>query len=184
MEFKIEGARAWIFFALCLVAAALFVVSSIGAWWQAVVYHPEYGYVGTLKIYQYGILPRPFYEPQFATDITPTYQVILGHLYIAASVVLILLSAWLKGRKGQWLLAGVGFVYIIYAVVTVWRIYAHTHAHGEVLQGLSHIDSLDLTAPLEIDTKLLPSYYLACAAGLWSMILTPLRYIIAGKPKT
>jgi hypothetical protein len=184
VEFKIKGARAWIFFTLCVVAAALFVVSSIGAWWQAVVYHPEYGYVGTLKIFQYGILPRPFYEPQFATDITPTYQVILGHIYIAASVLLILLSAGLKGRKGQWLLAGVGFIYVIYSVVAVLRIYAHTQAHGELLQGLSHIPSLDLTAPLDIDTKLLPGYYLAYVAGLWCMVLAPLRYIIAGKYKT
>jgi hypothetical protein len=182
MKTNIAVVRLWLFRILLAAAAGLFLISAFSPWWHAVITHPEAGPIGTLNIYQYGI-PSYFYEPQFAADITPAYQVILARIYLVVSVGLILFSGWLKGKKGQWMLGGVGLVYLAYAAVALLRIVTRTHELGILLQGPSEIHSLTEEALISIDSKILPGYYLACGVGVLCIVLASVRSIIVGKPK-
>ncbi len=173
--------RVWLFRGLVAIAAGLMVTSAIMPWWIAEVL-PETETVSpfTIEVYQYGI-PRAQGSEYISTDITPFYQTVLAWVYLAASAGLILFSTWLKGRKGQFLLGGIGAIYIAYAAIAVFIVIANRSADfGVPLQGQAvYFDQVFVL----IDTRLLFGYNLTYAAGGMCIALALLRNIIVGKPK-
>ena len=105
----------------------------------------------------------------------------LAWVYLAASAGLILFSTWLKGRKGQFLLGGIGAIYIAYAAIAVFIVIANRIADfGVPLQGQAvYFDQVFVL----IDTRLLFGYNLTYAAGGMCIVLALLRDTIIGKPK-
>ena len=174
--------RFWLFRGLVAIAAGVMVISFTMPWWIAEVL-PETETVSpfTIEVYQYGI-PRAQGSEYISTDITPFYQTVLAWVYLAASAGLILFSTWLKGRKGQFLLGGIGAIYIAYAAIAVFIVVANRSADfGVPLQGQATIFYEQVF--VNIDTSLQYGYNLTYAAGGMCIALALLRNIIVGKPK-
>ena len=167
--------RLWLFRILIFAAAALMLTSAILPWWTTHVdlwgEAPirEYGDVSiTVKLYQHGI-PDNEARDYFLADITPSYQVALAWVYMGVSVGLIALSAFLKGKKGRWLLGIVGLVYVVYAVIAIILIINRTGVLDYPVQGIKVGDGYTM------ETSLLIGYYLAYASGVACLVLALLR---------
>jgi hypothetical protein len=192
MRLNMVSLRPWLFRILVACAAGLIVTSAIMPWWTASIVSEQVGDMGTVYLYQYGI-PRVLHT-ELIGEVTPFYQTVLSLIYIAVIVGLILFSIWLRGRKGRWLLGGVGLTYIAYAAIAVVWIAIRTGdlgtSLGDVgtelsLQGQSIIEFLvgDVVIFFTIDASLRFGFYLACAAGFTCVVLALLRDKIVGKPK-
>ena len=118
-----------------------------------------------------------------AADVTPFYQTVLAWIYVVVSIGLILYSTWLKGRKGRWLLGGVGLIYIAYATIAVIWVANRTgdFGMGIPLQGYGLI--IEGGRRVDVDTSLQFGYYLTYIVGFMCIALALFRNIIAGKPK-
>lgn len=172
--------RVWLFRGLVAIAAGLMVTSAIMPWWIADVVPEQEVVPFTIEVYQYGI-PRDLGSEYISSDITPFYQTMLAWVYLAASVGLILFSAWLRGRKGRWLLGGIGLIYIAYAAIAAFVVIANRAADfGVPLQGSAAYYEVTF---IDINTRLTFGYYLAHASGLMCIALALLRNKITGKPK-
>lgn len=189
MQLNLGRIRPWLYRGLVAVAASLVVLSAINPWWIGDVWNDYIGYIGTIEIYQYGLSYYGFFAEgeditfHLAADETPFYQNMLAWIYIAISVGLILFSTRLKGRKGSWLLGGIGLIYIAYAAVAAFIVIAGRLGDYNVsLQGWSPIIP---EIPVEDEAEMLSSlqfgYYLAYAAGFMCIALALLRSIIIGK---
>jgi MFS family permease len=181
--------RVWLFRVLVAIAAVVMVISAARPWWTLDIRTDVGDYI--VKVYQYGI---PSWDPIYAVtsqlreymtkDVTPFYQTVLAWIYLAASVVLALLSTWLKDRKGKWLLGGIGLVYIAYAAIAITWIYIRTGSlqYDIPLQGHTHwYEQGEVT--VNAWTSIGRAHYLAYVAGAMFVILALLRDIITGKPK-
>lgn len=172
--------RVWLFRGLVATAAGLIVASAVMPWWTGEAEFDYFYSFYTVDIYQYGILTAPIW---IAEDITPLYQTVLAWIYIAASVGLILWSTWLKGRKGQLILGGIGLIYIAYAAIAAFAVIADRLADlGGSLQGYSGIN-VGVGEYIFLYATLRFGYYLAYVAGGMCLVLALLRNIIVGRPK-
>ncbi|MFC1846872.1 hypothetical protein ACFLYS_02290 [Chloroflexota bacterium] len=167
--------RLWLFRILVLAAAAVMLTSAILPWWTSHVDvwgEAELRQVGdieiTVKLYQHGI-PDSEQREFFSADITPSYQVVLAWVYMGVSVGLIALSAFLKGKKGRWLLGIAGLVYVVYAVIAIILIINRTGALEYPVQGIKVGDGYTM------ETSLLIGYYLAYVSGVACLVLALLR---------
>jgi hypothetical protein len=186
---KLKGTwREWLYRVLVLAAGVLMVISALLPWWQTQIWHYEVGTPWNLTIHMYGI-PRSEAPSELASfgDLTPAYQMVLAWLYVAASFGLALWSTWLKGKKGQLLMAVVGVMFAAYAATTAYVVIANRVADfGGTLTGPSLIsvpqqDNSDVK--LNLNGKLQMGWYLAYVAAGVMVLLALLRRIIAGKPK-
>ena len=128
-----------------------------------------------MELYQHGI-PDNYAREYFRADITPSWQVTLAWVYMGVSVALILLSAFLKGKKGRWLLGGVGAIYIIYALACIITMIGRTSAYEIPLQGEVLIEGQSIK-----QTGFQAGYYLAYTAGLACLLLALFRNKILGR---
>ena len=174
--------RLWLFRGLAIIAAVLMLVSVKMPWWTADVSTeastPSGVTAFTVSLYQYGI-PSSMGASFYSTDVTPFFQTILAWVYIGVSIGLILLSTWLKGKKGKWLLGGIGLVYVAYAVIALVLITIRTKDYGISLQGHTYVEQYLAS----IDTGLHLGYYLTYASGLACIVLAVFRDRILGKGK-
>ncbi len=168
--------KVWLFRGLVAIAAALMLASAILPWWtvhiapKAIGVSPSF----TITIYQYGIPSNPGIAYASPEDITPLYQTVFAFIYIGVSVGLMLYSTWLKGRKGWWVLGGIGLIYIGYAVIAAFIVIANrTGDFGIPLQGTASImwgvDEASVNAGLRV------GYYLAYATGFMCVALAIVR---------
>lgn len=181
--------RFWLLFVLAIAAVGLMIASSVMPWWVADISPPsELGYEPfSIKVYQYGIPLdtdiRLEYKGYLSEDITPLYQSVLAWIYIGISGGLILLSTFLKGNKGRWLLGAVGLGYIAYVVVAIFVVVSNRIADvGISLTGWSskvYVDVIEVT--VTYFTSLQPGYYLAYAAGGLCIVLALLRNKVVGE---
>lgn len=168
----------WVFRGLVAIAAGLVVISFIMPWWTANL--SIVPIQDPIRIYAYGLRHDMVQLAKYvAADETPFYQSILAFIYLGASVGLMLLSTWLKGKKGGWLLGGVGLVYIGWAVVAVILVAIRTGDFGASLQGQSKIITGEAVTPT-LDASLRFGYYLAYAAGLITIALALIRSKMLG----
>ena len=171
--------RLWLFRILVFAAAAVMLISAIMPWWKTSVEILANAPSGIsyfeVLLYQYGI-PDNFAREYFRQDITPSYQVTLAWVYMGASIALILLSAFLKGKKDRWLLGITGSVYIIYAIACIIIMIGRTSAYDVPLQGEVFIEGQSLK-----QTGFQVGYYLAYTAGLACVLLAVLRNKITGR---
>jgi hypothetical protein len=186
---KLKGTwREWLYRVLVLAVGVLMVISALLPWWKAEIWHYEEGFARNVAIYMYGI-PRDAAPSELASfgDFTPAYQMVLAWVYVAASVGLALWSTWIKGKKGQLLMAVVGLVFAAYAATAAYVVIANRLAElGGTLTGPSLIsvpqqDNSDVK--LNLNGKLQMGWYLAYVTAGIMVLLALLRRIIAGKPK-
>jgi hypothetical protein len=89
---------------------------------------------------------------------------------MGVSVGLIALSAFLKGRKGRWLLGTVGLIYIIYAVIALIEISMRTGDYQILVQG-----QITSSYGYTVTTGFHIGYYLAYVSGAVCLVLALLR---------
>jgi len=178
--------RVWLFRVLLAIAAGLMIASFTMPWWIAEITHEiMVGLHGIIEVYSYGLSHNLVELADYlSADVTPVYQTVLAWVYLAVSAGLILFSTWLKGRKGRWLLGGIGLIYIAYAAIAAFVVIANrTGDLGILLQGQSTLQGGGGFGEqtILISTGLQFGYYLAYAAGGLCITLALLRDIIVGK---
>lgn len=169
--------RAWVFRLLVAAVAGFIVFSFISPWWNLDVYEEAssviavkdaftiYGYGSHTNLVQYRNMAVPF--------LTPRYQVILAFVFLGASILLMLYSTWLKGRKGQLLLGIIGLIYILYPLGAYLLLRRGVSRFGYLLQGTVPIQGATVT------TYFMPIYFAVYGAALALILLALLRVLIA-----
>lgn len=177
MRWNMGSWRLWLFRGLVAIIAGLMIASFIMPWWIA-----DFGGGHTVNIYGYGLSHNLEELASYvAGDITPFYQTVLAWIYLTASVGLILFSTWLRGRKGQLLLGGIGLIHIAYVAIAVFVVISGRLADFDIsLQGWSTLGESIMTA--SVYTTLRFGYYLTYVAGGMCIALALLRDIIVGRP--
>ncbi len=181
--------KAWLFRGLVAVAAGLMIASFIMPWWstthmvasnEAEFHLPR----DVIRIYGHGLQHDLVQLREYIElDETPFYQTVLAWVYLGVSVGFILISIWLRGKRGRWLLGGIGLIYIAYAAIAAFVVIAGRLADfGYPLQGWGFYDS-GAGEGASICGALRFGYYLVYAAGLMCIALALLRNKIIGKPK-
>ena len=191
-RWNISSWRVWLFRSLVAVAAGLMLVSFIMPWWTANL-DVMAEIKDPIRIYGHGLQHNLVELRQYIeTDETPFYQTVLAWVFIAASVGLILFSIWLKGKKGRWLMGGIGLIYIAYVAIAVFVVISGRLGElGIQLQGPTfvpgylHPEAMTGGVPYgaNMHTTLRFGYYLAYIAGGMCIVLALLRNIITGRPK-
>jgi hypothetical protein len=165
--------RIWLYRGMTVIVAGIAIYSAVNPWWSCVIEHAQYGYQGTVNIFQYGITDAPM---EIAGDITPSYQVVMALAYISLIAVLVVWSGFLKGRAATLLPAVAGLSYIAYALVAVFLVIGPRISElGGQIQGYSEIIVETIQEPVLITTRLQPAYFVACAAGVSSCLLGLIR---------
>jgi hypothetical protein len=169
----------WIFRVLAILAGGLILLSAAMPWWKCLVEHSQVGYIGTITIYQFGILDA---LPEAARDITPPIEVFFGLAFTAVSTTLVIWSTFIRGRKGQLVLGFTGIIYIGYALAAAFLVISpRIEEWGGSLQGYSEVMIKDYGELVQLTTSLEPGYYLACIAGVSCVSLAFFRSVITGK---
>ena len=120
MKYNISHWRVWLFRGLVAAAAGLMMVSFIMPWWTANL-DVVAEFKDPIRIYGHGLQHDLVDLREYIIqDETPFYQTVLAWVFVAVSAGLILLSSWLKGRKGSWLLGGIGLIFISYTAIAVF----------------------------------------------------------------
>jgi len=179
-----NSVRAWVFRVLVLIVAAIMVASFVKPWWTCKIHSmwEEQDIGKALEIYAWGFRPDVLVLRSYVDgDVTPLRMVRMAWGYLAVSVLLALVSTWLKGRKGRLLLALVGLVYIGYAVAGILWIKQRTwEGFGINLQGFTYLSDIGV---IEVFARVMSSYYLAPISGVLFVLLALLRDVIVGRPK-
>jgi hypothetical protein len=161
------------------VASLIVIASAIFPWWKCIVEHSQVGYIGTIIIYQFGILDA---LPEAAADITPPHEVFLGLAFIAVTILIMMRSTFLKGMKGQLMLGSAGLAYICYALSAAHLVITPRITElGGTLQGTAEIMIEDYRELVLITTSLENGYYLAYAAGGLAVLLALARGMLIRK---
>lgn len=189
MKWNVSNWRPWLFRILVVVAAGLMVISFAMPWWTASIDHVSRGRVGEIEIYAHGLRHTLVqYASWMANDETPFYQTVIAWVYLAASVGLMFYSTWLKGKKGQLLLGGVGLIYIAYAVIAIFVVIGNrTPDFGVSLEGWSQLKVVTEEFEeewVDVRSSLPLGSFLAYAAGGMCIALALLRGIIVAGPKS
>jgi hypothetical protein len=179
----ISNRKLWVYRILVAIAAGLMLASFIMPWWTADVFSSAQGtFKEAIRIYGWGLQHNLVsLRDYILQDETPLYQTILAWVYLALSIVLIMLSSWLKGNKGKWLLVGIGLFYIIYAAVAIAFVTAGRLAeYGFSLEGWNYFEE-NYGTSAGIKASLRFGYYLSYIAGGVSIVLALLRGILPEK---
>ena len=173
--------RVWIFRGLVAIAGILMIVSFIEPWWTAGL--NIVAFEDPMRIYSYGFRHSlNELAPYVATDETPFYQTVLAFVFLGTSVLLVMFSTWLKGKKGQLLLGTVGLIYIAYVLIAIYVVVTNRIGiYNMSLQGHSILSEVAGDQAVEADSSLRFSYYLAIASGFYIILLAMLRKFILGK---
>ncbi len=173
--------RVWIFRGLVAIAAALMIASFIKPWWTAGLNIVPWE--DPMRIYSYGFRHSlTELAAWVATDETPFYQTIFAFVYLSVSVLLVMSSTWLKGKKGQLLLGTVGLIYIAYVLIAIYIVVSNRIGdYNMSLQGHSILSEVAGDQAVEADSSLRFGYYLALASGFYIILLAMLRKFILGK---
>ncbi|MFA5628640.1 MAG: hypothetical protein WC958_00020 [Dehalococcoidales bacterium] len=181
------GTKAWIFRALLAVATGLFLFSWFNPWWEAYIVRLE---VNAVEIYAHGLVS--FIPDEYLwwisgyDDIMPAFFTPLMWVWMGLCVLALLASMFLSNKKGlslgkfrmSWptiLIAVVGISMIVVCIIGIIVILANLESFfGAPLNGRIMIDFGDPYAS-EVDTKLLPSYYILAGTGVFLIVLSFLR---------
>ena len=190
---RISSSRIWIFRVLILAGAGMFLVSWFMPWWQAwIVYLKE----TAIYIRPWGA--ESFLPPEYAASIAgyemPPFFAPFMWAYLAVCMTALLYGMFVSNSERigvgklslspTGLIGVVGLTYILCVIVAliVMQIRMAEFYNAPVI-GTIYI-GLDEGHKSNVDTMLLPGYYLACATGPVLVVLSLLRGFIVGKSST
>jgi hypothetical protein len=183
--------KLWLYRFFATATAATMVVAFMRVWWTArvgtLIDHPEGTY--WVHIFAWGLRKKAETADVagingIVGDATLTYQTILAWAFLAACVILLLASAWLKGRKWSLLPAVTGVAFAAYAWVAMYVVIAHRAVgqYGVLLSGL--VDRGDPLSPYEsqmsvlVHTDIRFGWYLALGTGIFCVVLALVRFFL------
>ena len=182
----------WTVRLLVLLGCGLMIYSFMQPWWT--VNLSNIPWKDPIKVYAFGfrhdLIQMAAYVAIYAT---PFYQTVIAYIYLWFSVILALCGTFLKGKKGAFLLGGIGVGYIAYALGTRFMIKSGIprisatilgYSGGNVpipLQG-SYSIGLGLNQ-VKVVTAFHPAYYLAYATGIVFIILALIYFFIKHRTK-
>ena len=167
----------WLYRGLALGISGLMIVSFSMPWWTCVIQSSHW-----IHIYGWGLRHNLVQlAGSIVHDITPSYQIALAWVYLAACVGLIALSAFKLNQKKNYLptimLLIVGLSYIAYTAIAGFMVIARrVRAFNINLQGqtILEFDSWMVVAHTKYDI----GFYLAFAAGFMCLVLALLRWLL------
>ncbi len=175
----------WLYRGLVIVAVALMTISFINPWWTANI-DMVAEITDPVRIYGWGLQHdlvelRSYIE----MDETPSVHIAIAWAYLGISVVIVLASMWLSGKKGRLLLGSMGFVYVIYAAVAIFVVVTNRlTVLGIPLQGTSFFaGSVSESYGVNIHSSLRLWYYFTYIAGSMCVVLALFRNNIVEKPE-
>jgi hypothetical protein len=185
-DFTVADWKIWLYRILVVLGCGLMVVSFALPWWQAgqfdaQSYTAKTSVSDAITIYGFGLRHNLVQlETYISSDETPLYQSVLAWGYIVVSVVLALASTYIKGLKGRLLLGVVGIGYIAYALAAIFMVISNRLAtYGFALKGSSTVVKSGAIITMQADVT--SGYYLACATGIFLVILSLLRILLERK---
>jgi hypothetical protein len=188
-----SNARVWRFRALVAAAAGVMLLSWFMPWWtcnveelgEDIVQIRPWGLVVDQRMGGFEVLIKDAQMPQWFTP--------MMWAYLALCMLALLTGLFLRGQAfgigrlkiklSQLLIGGVGFSYIVAAIVAV--VYASMRLKGFFEVPLQGRILIDLGEPMitYVNTHLLLGYYLVYVAGLLLVVLALLRDKITGEVK-
>jgi len=183
---NIKNYRFWLFYLLIIAVVWLMAASFIGPWWSSNIVNAP-GEPGApnvniiVNIYQWGI-PEGYFSEHFSTDITPAHQVVLARMFFAVSILLAVVSPWLKKMLARVVLILLGTGWAGYAAGAFIMIRERTASYGIPLQGTGIV--YDYVYILQATSSFEPAYYMGIVASLTCIILGMIREIITGPTKS
>lgn len=188
-----NSSRVWLFRVLTLAGAGLFLVSWSMPWWTAYV---DYLHKSAVYIRPWGVdmLLQGEYAAWLPTYEMPEIFAPAMWAYLGLCMAALLLSMIIVDTKRiglgklslPWptaLVLGVGFSYVVCVVVALivmqlrLKDFFDAPLIGSVFFRQGEVGS-------NIDTTLLPGYYLACVTGPVLIVLALLRKFIVGERKS
>jgi hypothetical protein len=167
----------WVFRFLVIAATILMILSFTMPWWKATFTIGFSSDTSVVNVYGWGLRHSLTLLASYVTrDVTPLYQTILAWIYIGTIGSLAIVSTWVKGIKGQLLLAGTANTYILYAAISVFVVISNRVSHDNIpLQGATVIPLIEQMDFITVQSSLQPGYYLAYVAAGLLIILAMLR---------
>lgn len=174
----------WTVRILVVFIIALMVIAFIMPWWKLSAHHIIAGKAGEVYIHSYGLRDTLIEGREWLKyDETPLYQTTLAWVFLFSSSVIIVLSTLLQGIRGPMLLGTVGFVYIMYGIITQIRLITRLNQLEIPLQGEIEIFYVDYQVPTTIVTNLLPYYSLVFVGGGLAIVLAVAWMAIIARKK-
>lgn len=184
------SARLWLYRVLTLAGAGMFVVSWFMPWWTAYV---EYIKKTAVNIRPWGVdmLLQAEYAAWLPNYDMPSIFTPAMWAYFGLCMLALLVSMFVSAKKRvgvgklslPWpttLVMGVGFSYIVCVIVALIVIQMRLKEFYDApLIGSTFFSQGEVQS--NVDTTLLPGFYLACATGPVIFVLGLLRRIIVGK---
>jgi len=188
---KASSAGSWIFRGLVVVAFGVMLVSWFMPWWSADIEMLGYNIIQIRpwglqlgeRLGGFGILLKGAAMPAWFAPMMWAY---LGACMLALLVGIlagekVISYRNFKMKLSQFLVGGVGLSYIIAGIVAaVYASIRMGNMGGIALQGRTFVDLGDPLAT-NVDTRLLPGYYLIYVAGILFLVLAIFRDTITGE---
>lgn len=170
MKIPRDDWQIWLLRLLVLGACALMIVSFSKPWWIG-----TFSQGNAINIYGWGLRHDLYALASYiASDVTPTWQVVMAWAFLGVGTILALFSTWLKKWWGTLLLSIVGLGFALYAYVAINIIIKERLATFNIpLDGVAKI-----AATLTINTNLQSWYQLAYIAGGILIALALFRLLI------
>jgi hypothetical protein len=189
------GVRAWIFRALILAAAGLFLYVWFMPWWNAYIVALD---TTAINIYVFGL--ESFIPEEHIDWISGYNQAMPGWftpvmwVYLGLVVAILLFSMFASSKKGislgkfrislpTTLIGGVGLSMIAVCIIGIIVILMNLKIFFDApLNGTFIVDMGDAYHS-SVDTKLMMGYYLFGGIGAGLLVLSMIRQFIVGKNK-
>jgi hypothetical protein len=171
--------KIWLYRLSVIVVCGLMLVSFLMPWWTTRIS----GTSNYICIYGYGLRHNlQDLRNYILSDETPISQIVLAWTYMTISISLIILSLWLKGNAGKWLMGVIGLIYLVYALLAIFVVVTgRLEELGLTLRGWSSFKGEEGAGDLYSSLRF--GLYLAYITGTLCIILAMLRDIIMGKRK-
>ncbi len=177
------NAKVWLFRALIVIGLAMLVGTWLSSWWSMDISRLGNSVVNIYPTgLQHKLTPEYFVLAHGAADM-PAWFTPFAWCFLAALVVGLVLSMWLKGIWGRLLLAAVGFGQFCTPIGMLIVAGLKLTSAGMPLQGDSYYTAGGYYETA-ISTSLQPAWFVALGVGVYIMLLALLRERIIGKPKS
>jgi hypothetical protein len=171
---KMGMRKVWLFRILVVIAAVTMGVSFIMPWWIA-----KFADGPAINIYGWGLRHNLVQLADYVRqDVTPFYKTVLAWVYMAASIMLISLSTFIRRKASAFMLGSLGIIYITYALIAAFVVIANRVTDLSIrFQGITNL-MVGQTEFILVHTSLQPGFYLALATGAFIILLAIIRFVL------
>jgi hypothetical protein len=181
---KIKFTRVLIFRLLLLLIIGAMFVSFFFPWWAVDIYVPTYEGMpnrpSRVEILGYGLRHNmEELRPYVMDDETPMVQSTLAWVFMGVCALTAILSTAIKYKWRAWTIGLPGVAYLCYALVAIFIVVQNrAEEFGIALTGISGTTYTEgAEVSIGFSANLLWGFYLACASGIFMLIMASLSNI-------